>query len=176
MGVAIMVEKPEYNIVKKVNNIEIRHYKNLIVAMVDGSEDNFDVLFRYISGNNKQKAKVSMTAPVISTSEKIDMTAPVLEDANSLAFILPASFTLDTTPEPLDRRVRIVEIPSRHLAVIRFSGRWSNSIFEVKTRQLLKELTKEGIETMGQPFSMLYNPPFMPWFLRRNEVAVEVKP
>jgi hypothetical protein len=171
-----MVEKPNYDVVKKLNDVEIRRYENLIVAKVEGSEDNFDILFRYISGGNKQKAKVSMTAPVISTSEKIGMTASVLEDANSLAFILPSSFTLGTTPEPLDGRIRIIEIPSRHLGVIRFSGRWSNSIFEGKTRQLLKELTNAGIGTIGQPFSMLYNPPFMPWFLRRNEVAVEVKP
>jgi hypothetical protein len=40
-----------------------------------------------------------------------------------------------------------------------------------KSIEQLKELTKAGIETVGQGFTMRYNGPFTPWFLRRNEVA-----
>jgi hypothetical protein len=31
-----------------------------------------------------------------------------------------------------------------------------------------------GLSARSEPFLMRYNPPFMPGFLRRNEVAIEV--
>jgi effector-binding domain-containing protein len=114
-----------------------------------------------------------MTAPVVS--EQIAMTAPVLSEPGSLAFVMPEGFTLETTPEPIDDRVKIVEIPERVVAALRFSGRWSNSIFKKKSKEMLEELAKAGMKTAGQVFSMRYNGPFTPWFLRRNEVAVAVE-
>jgi hypothetical protein len=121
-----------------------------------------------------------MTAPVVSqvTSQEIKMTAPVLTDFSSvgyMAFVMPAEFTLQTTPEPLDNRVQIDEIPERLVAVLRFSGNWSEAHFESKTRELLEELSKAKIKAKGNVFTMLYNPPFTPGFLRRNEVAIEVE-
>ncbi|HEX9262368.1 MAG TPA: heme-binding protein [Candidatus Bathyarchaeia archaeon] len=113
-----------------------------------------------------------MTAPVVS--EQIAMTAPVLSEPNSLAFIMPEEYTLETTPEPLDGRVQIVEVPERIVAALRFSGRWSESIFNKKALKLIEELKKEGVKTIGKVFSMRYNGPFTPWPLRRNEVAVPV--
>jgi hypothetical protein len=80
-----------------------------------------------------------------------------------------------TTPQPLDEREKIVEIPERDVAALRFSGRWSNSIFKKKSKGMLEELTKAEIETVGQVFTMRYKGPFTPWFMRRNEVAIEVE-
>jgi effector-binding domain-containing protein len=113
-----------------------------------------------------------MTAPVVS--EEIAMTAPVLSEKGSIAFIMPEGFTLETTPEPLDDRVKIVEVPERIVAALRFSGRWSNSIFKKKTEELLAEIENAGLKVTGQVFSMRYNGPFTPWFLRRNEVALTI--
>jgi effector-binding domain-containing protein len=71
--------------------------------------------------------------------------------------------------------VKIVEIPERVVAVLKFSGRWSNSIFKKKSEEIIEELKKTGIKSVGQVFTMRYNGPFTPWFMRRNEVAVEVE-
>jgi hypothetical protein len=49
-------------------------------------------------------------------------------------------------------------------------------MFKRKSEELLKELTEAGIKTVGQVFSMRYNAPFTPWFMRRNEVAITVEP
>ena len=168
-----MVEQARYEIIKKIGKLEIRRYPDLVIARVDGYGDGgFDILFRFITGNNQQKSKVAMTAPVVS--EQIAMTAPVLSETGSLAFVMPESFTLETTPKPLDDRVKIVELPKRVVAALRFSGRWSDSIFKKKSKEMLEELANAGVETVGQVFSMRYNGPFTPWFLRRNEVAVVV--
>jgi hypothetical protein len=98
-----------------------------------------------------------------------------LSDPNSIAFVMPEGLTLETTPEPLDDRVKIVELPERVVAALQFSGRWSNSIFKKKAKEMLQELAKAGMKTVGQVFSMRYNGPFTPWFLRRNEVAITVE-
>jgi len=168
------VEQAKYEVPKKIGKIEIRRYPRLVIARVDGYGDGgFNLLFRFISGNNRQKSDIAMTAPVVS--EEIAMTAPVLSEKGSIALIMPEGFTLETTPEPLDDRVKIVEVPERVVAALRFSGRWSNSIFKKKTEELLAEIGNAELKVAGQVFSMRYNGPFTPWFLRRNEVAAEVE-
>ena len=169
-----MVEQAKYEVLKKIGKIEIRRYPRLVIARVDGYGDGgFNLLFRFITGNNRQKSDIAMTAPVVS--EEIAMTAPVLSETGSIAFVMPDGFTLETTPEPLDDNVKIVEVPERVVAALRFSGRWSNSIFQKKTEELLAEIENAGLTVSGQVFSMRYNGPFTPWFLRRNEVAAEVE-
>jgi hypothetical protein len=170
-----MVEQAKYEVLKKIGNTDIRRYPRLVIARVDGYGDGgFNLLFRFITGNNRQKSDIAMTAPVVS--EQIAMTAPVLSETGSIAFIMPEGYTIETTPEPLDERVKIIEVPERIVAALRFSGRWSDSIFKKKSEELLKELAEAGIKTVGQVFSMRYNAPFTPWFMRRNEVAVAVDP
>ena len=169
-----MVEQAKYEVLREINKVEIRRYPRLVIARVDGYGDGgFNILFGFITGDNRQKSKIAMTAPVVS--EQIAMTAPVLSGPDSIAFVMPEGFTLETTPEPLDDRVKIVELPERVVAALQFSGRWSNSIFKKKAKAMLEELAKAGIKSTGQVFSMRYNGPFTPWFLRSNEVAVEVE-
>ena len=169
-----MVEQAKYEVLKKIGKTEIRRYPRLVIAKVDGYGDGgFSLLFRFITGNNRQKSDIAMTAPVVS--EQIAMTAPVLSETGSIAFIMPEGFTLETTPEPLDDRVKIVEIPERVVAALKFSGRWSNSIFKKKSEELLAEIENAGLKVAGQVFSMRYNGPYTPWFMRRNEVAVPVE-
>jgi effector-binding domain-containing protein len=169
-----MVEQAKYEVLRKIGKIEIRRYPSLVIARVDVYGDSgFNLLFRFITGNNQQKSDIAMTAPVLS--EQIAMTAPVLSDTGSIAFIMPEGYTIETTPEPIDDRVKIVEVPERTVAALRFSGRWSNSIFKKKSEELLAEIENAGLKVAGQVFSMRYNGPFTPWFLRRNEVAVAVE-
>lgn len=169
-----MVENAKYKVLKKIGNMEIRLYPRLVIARVDGYGDaGFNLLFRFITGNNRQKSNIAMTAPVVS--EQIAMTAPVLSEGGSIAFIMPEGFTLESTPKPLDDRVKIVEIPERVVAALRFSGRWSDSVFKKQSEEMLKELAEAGIKTAGRVFSMRYNGPYTPWFMRRNEVAITVE-
>ena len=169
-----MVEQAKYEVLREINKVEIRRYPSLVIARVDGYGDGgFNILFNFITGNNQQKSKIAMTAPVVS--EQIAMTAPVLSESDSIAFVMPEGLTLETTPEPLDENVKIVEVPKRVVAALKFSGRWSNSIFKKKSKEMLEDLTKAGIKTVGQVFTMRYNGPFTPWFMRRNEVAIEIE-
>ena len=121
-----------------------------------------------------------MTMPVEQTlkQEKIAMTAPVeslqMESGYLISFMLPSKYTLATAPKPLDSRLRIVAFPSRTIAVLRYSGRWTQKNFDRYQQELLTALAQQGIEPLGEVRSAFYNSPFMLPFLRRNEVMVEI--
>ena len=171
-----MTETMPYQEADQIGEVEIRRYPSVWVATVTGKDEgeNFSILFRYITGNNKPGKKIPMTAPVI-TPVKIPMTAPVITDAGSMSFVMPAGLTGENLPEPEDARLSLREIPPRQMAVIRFRGRaGAQDVADVKAR-LLSALTAKGIPTIGDPFLMRYNAPFTPGFLRRNEVGVEIR-
>ena len=168
-----MVETPSYEVTRKLDDVEIRKYPPLFLATAKGDADLFGLLFRYISGANRGSSKISMTAPVI-TPEEIAMTSPVVTDADSMSFIVPSKYTLEAIPEPTDPHITITEQPARSLAVLKFSGLARSDTVEKKKKLLLDTLHENNIETKGGVIVMRYNPPFTPWFLRRNEVAIEV--
>jgi len=171
-----MTQTAPYEVLEHSDVIEIRKYPKLILATVGGNDEGsaFGPLFRYISGNNKASHKIAMTTPVIS-SEKIEMTAPVISDQESMSFVLPSNYTLETAPEPFDEQVRIQEVPARKVATIRFRGRAGERSIGEETAMLLAAIKKSGLPSVGQPFLMRYNSPFTPGFMRRNEVGIEVK-
>jgi hypothetical protein len=164
-----------YAVTGKTGEIEFRHYPELVLATVDTADDDsgFNLLFAYISGSNKPREKIPMTAPVI-TSRKIPMTAPVVSDAGSMSFVMPAGTKREETPEPLDSRVRIVTLPEREVAVIWFTGYAPKKDVDAAASRLQDELITGGILMEGRPFLMQYDSPWTPGFLRRNEVAIEV--
>lgn len=175
-----MTETVEYRTVREVDGVEVRRYPPIVLATVEGQYDDsaFSVLFGYISGQNRPRQKLAMTAPVVTqrdAGEAIPMTAPVLSDRGSFSFVLPSGYTVDSAPEPLDPRVRIVGLPARVVAAVRFGGRAYHREVVERERQLLDVLRKNGMTVRGRPFLMRYNSPFTPGFLRRNEVGVEVE-
>ena len=169
-----MVKEAKYQIIKKLNKVEVRIYDKLIISEVDGFGDGgFNILFNYISGNNSTQTTVEMTAPVIS--KKIEMTAPVFSEKDTIGFVMPEEYNLENAPIPNDKRVKIRQTPQRYVAVLSFNGRWTTSNFSKRSNQLLKELQQSQIKTKGSIFTMRYSGPFTPWFLRRNEVAIEIE-
>ena len=119
-----MVETVKYEVLRKLDRVEIRRYPRIVLAKVSNCEtDSFGLLFRFISGDNKAKEKVKMTAPVVSqdASQEIKMTSPVLSDFSNegyMAFVMPSEFSIEATPEPLDSRVKIEELPAKVVAVL----------------------------------------------------------
>lgn len=172
-----MVDSVRYEVERSENGIEIRRYPGILLATVYGHSDYdaFSILFDYISGKNKSKRSISMTAPVIS-SEDIAMTTPVISDERSFSFVMPAGYDLSTLPDSVDARIKIEAVPQRRLAVIRFRGYMRSRLLAKKTSMLLTSTQRLNLETRGKPFLMRYNPPFTPGFLRRNEIGIEVAP
>ena len=59
-------------------------------------------------------------------------------------------------------------------AAITYSGRWTQDSYDRHCATLLAALARESLTPVGEPRFARYNPPFTPWFLRRNEVLVDV--
>jgi hypothetical protein len=183
---AMAIEEPGFKVLQQDGGFELRQYAPYIVAetrVEAGFEDAgsvaFQRLFRYISGNNVAQQKIAMTAPVTqSRGEKISMTAPVSQVADGNAFIvaftLPSSYTLATAPKPLDRTVQIRAVPAQLVACWRYSGRWTAGNFSEHEALLRKRIAALGLVARGDAVLARYNPPFTPWFMRRNEVLVPV--
>lgn len=182
-----MAETPKYSLIKKQNDIEIRQYPAYIQAEVvvddrqyqSAIEKGFNVLAGYIFGNNVSKQKIEMTTPVqASQSEKIAMTTPVTVTGGSnftVAFIMPSAYTLETLPRPKDSRVHFKEIPARTLAAIRFSGYFRQDLIQKNKQRLVEWLQGQGLEMEGDFIVAGYNPPWVPGFLARNEVMIQIK-
>ena len=187
-GIAMATEEPSYRSILQQTPFEIREYPALIAAEVtvsgersDAVNAGFRLLAGYIFGGNTRKQSIAMTAPVIqneSPNEKIAMTAPVMQSPDPsgwvIRFIMPASYTLDTLPTPNDPKVRLVSLPPKRLAVVRFSGLVDDNDVEQQTAVLRTFIAKQKLTASGTPSLARYDPPWTLWFLRRNEVMLEV--
>ena len=187
-GIALATEEPSYRSILQQTPFEIREYPALIAAEVtvsgersDAVSAGFRLLAGYIFGGNTRKQSIAMTAPVIqneSPNEKIAMTAPVMQSPDPsgwiIRFIMPASYTLETLPTPNDPKVRLVSLPPKRLAVVRFSGLVDDNDVEQQTAVLRAFIAKQKLTAIGTPSLARYDPPWTLWFLRRNEVMLEV--
>ena len=184
---AMAIEEAKYDVIIKDNRFEIRNYAPHVLAetIVEGSLEDagskaFNRLFRYISGENRSRVKVDMTAPVSqkSAGEKIKMTAPVgqqpVEGKWAVSFMMPAAYTLETLPEPEDPNITLRQVPARRMAAVRYSGFWSEVRYIRYKSELESWIKEKGFTIVGDPIWARYNPPFTPWFLRRNEILIPV--
>jgi SOUL heme-binding protein len=176
-------EEPDYQVVRELAGIQVRQYAAYTVAevVVAGPADvagnqAFPILAGYIFGKNKGERKLAMTAPVTQAAVpiKMEMTAPVTQAATSggflVQFVLPKDVTLASAPEPLDARIQLREVLPKQVAVIRFSGFWSDANYNEHLAKLQTALRAADVAWTGEPVYSRYDAPLTPWFLRRNEI------
>jgi hypothetical protein len=176
-------EEPAYTVLRTFPEFEIRQYAAYTVAEVlvpppasDAGNRAFPVLAGYIFGKNKGERKLAMTAPVTQTAAPmtLEMTAPVTQSVATggmlVQFVLPKGITMENAPEPLDPRVMLREVPPRQLAVIRYSGSWSESNYGKHLARLQDGLRAAKIAWKGEPVLSRYDGPMTLWFMRRNEI------
>jgi hypothetical protein len=181
------IEEPAYEVTRRIGDVEVRHYAPYVVAevRVTGSANAagnqaFRILAGYIFGGNKDRQKLPMSAPVTQRSDgtRLPMTAPVTQSPVSggylVQFVLPRALALAAAPEPLDPRITLRQEPARDVAVIRYSGFWSDANYEQHLALLQQTLRSVGQVWTGEPVYARYNAPFVPWFLRRNEIWLQL--
>lgn len=190
-----MTEQQPYELVQRYAHFELRRYPAYAVAEIEvkatfdrAGNAAFRHLFNYISGSNAAQRKLAMTAPVIQgpgPSQKLAMTAPVLQSGPLpgsaepadfiVAFVLPAGVTAETAPVPANPDVRVRAQPGSLAAALRFSGSGSEAAFVRRNDGLQEALKLAGLKPVGPPRFARFDPPFKPWFLRRNEVVQDVQ-
>lgn len=180
--------EPDYRVARSDGDIEIRLYDGIVIAetVIEGNYSEsgsigFNRLAGYIFGNNRKKEKMAMTTPVYreAVNEKIAMTAPVLQQAEGhgwrMAFVMPAGYTLDSLPEPMDGHVVLKTVPARKVAVIRYSGSLTEARIAEKTRELETWLSAQPYKVLSPARSAAYDPPWTVPALRRNEVHIDIE-
>ncbi len=187
---AMATEQPNFTVVKKIDDIKVREYPQLLVAqtVVEGTRDaasneGFRRLAGYIFGGNTATQSIAMTAPVTQTEgQKIAMTAPVAQMETTdhrwvIQFTMPSSFkTLESLPKPNDARVTLQVVPARAVAVLKYSGAWSEALYEKQLAVLRAGVASAGLVVLGEPTWARYDPPWKLWFLRTNEIHLQVEP
>jgi len=184
------IEEPKFKITLSESEFELREYEPRIIAETrvsgefsDAPNRGFRILADYIFGNNTKQTEIAMTAPVSQErkSESIAMTAPVSQEKASnnewiITFTMPSKYTMDSLPKPNDNRVAIRQLPSGKFAAIKFSGMNSQNTVTEKTASLRSWLTSKNYKAKGnEPLYARYNPPWTPWFWRRNEILIELE-
>lgn len=166
---------PSYSVVDRTggkNRCEIRQYPELVLASTsaqadaEGRDGSFRRLFRFITGKNRDARKIPMTTPVFFRGR---------DGAESMSFVMPQNQTSPATPpEPADETVRIERRPAGFYAVLRMSGR-RRTDREMAVARLQDALLGSLWKAEGTPEFASYDPPWIPSFLRKDEVFIPVK-
>lgn len=168
-----MTQEQKFEVVKKFDGYELRQYDPCVLAQVavtgefeSAGNRGFGPLIAFISGRNNLGSKVAMTAPVIQHSRG---------DEHVVSFVMPKAYSRADLPDPSDQNVSLNAVPSELVAVHRFSGRWTKQSYLAKLGMLLDGLNKDGLIQNGEARFARFDPPWTPWFLRRNEIQVPVR-
>ena len=190
-GAVMATEEPKYTVLEKEPPFEVRAYAPMIVAEVqvegdlDGaSSQGFRLIAAYIFGQNQVSEKIEMTAPVTVVDQsvknaKIAMTAPVGIESNAgkwvVSFVMPAEYTMETIPKPLNSQVQLRQTLAMKKAVISFSGFYNDQKVAEKTLELEQWMKIKNLQSAGAPNFARYNPPWTLPFMRRNEVMINLR-
>lgn len=168
-----MTEELKYEVIKKFANFEIRRYPDYVLAQVEGTGEfnlvsfsAFSPLFNYISGQNLSKQPIAMTAPVLQ--ETIESKRHVV------SFVLPDDVAKSQIPIPTNSKVLTKKVLAHDAAVLKFGGSWSTRLLAEKENELRTAVAKAGLQTSGNVYFARFDPPWKPWFLKRNEVLINL--
>ena len=185
---AMADEGPRYRLLEtpsflKNQAIELRHYEESLIASVMVRSDSwrgaanraFDPLAGYIFGLNNRSEKIGMTSPVATTKTQ----APDGEAVWQVRFFMPTRYQLETLPMPAEGYISLESLPETDFAAIRFSGPASGAAaqanFAKHEAQLRQALTQQDISIISEAHYAVYNGPWTPPMLRRNEVLIAIK-
>lgn len=171
-------EGPDYEVLERGDGFDLRRYAPLRVAettvagdFAQADDAAYPRLLAYIRGQNATGRKVPMLAPVMQQPAGADG-----DDGWLMQFVMAKEYPLGMLPPPADETVSVRALPERVLAARRFGGGWGEARWREQARALADAVARSGLAVVGEPVFARYNAPFVPGFLRRNEVLLEVEP
>ena len=156
------IETQYYQVVKQINEAELRFYPP---AMKIQSNNDFNSLFNYISGNNSTREKISMTSPVYMGEV----------DGNTIMeFVLPENFNPKNTPDALSKGVTVFESEPGYFLALEFGGYASRKSIRYYADELSNIAQKFGFITIGKTSVLVYDSPYK-IMGRKNEVIIQIE-
>ena len=190
-GAVMATEEPHFAVLEKTPPFELRSYTPMILSEVkvegnldEASSQGFRLIAAYIFGQNQVSEKIAMTSPVVvegqsPKSAKIAMTAPVTIESNAgqwtISFVMPAEYTMESLPKPLNPKVQLRQIPAVKRAVIGFTGFYNENKVAERTLELEEWMKTKNLQAASAPKFARYNPPWTLPFMRRNEIMIDVR-
>jgi len=172
-GTAAEPEKLAYSVASADEEfeIEIRDYGAQTVAVYSARgnygkavEEGYIKLERYFLGENTVPEAMSMTVPVMAREDPTGGWTTMI--------LLPEGYRVESAPPPTDQRIRVMEVPGRRAAAIRFPGKLSDTVMREQAAKLDLWLATRGIAHKGDFTLAGYDQPWMPAAWRENEVIV----
>ena len=166
------IESLAFDVVESTNDIEVRRYAPHMLATVrvaadfdEAGSEAFRPLFDFISGDNASEEKIAMTAPVIQQAGA--------EDGQWLiSFVMPSDFDRESLPVPSSDVVNVSEQPPMLMAALQYRGGWSQSRYRQHEAKLMDAMSELSLKACGESRWARHDPPFMPWFMRKNEILI----
>lgn len=160
-----------YSVLQVQGPFEVRLYQRMVCAKMSLTgpyEDILKIGSRYLSeyfdGNNFKVEKVESTGCLFQVMR---------ENGLELGVILPANVTISNAPQPINRMIRINELPTAKVASLSFRGTQSHELFTRRGEELKRWLDFKGIQVKGPLRVMRVTSSTMP-FLRNYEVQFEI--
>lgn len=162
------IEKEQYIILKKIDDVEIRQYKESVNASYytdNKMEKNnyFRNLAGYIFGDNTENVSIDMTSPVTMK----------LYGNREMIFRMPSNYTLDNLPKANNPKINFITIASCTKAAIQYSGYSNKNIEEKKIQELKNILERQNIKHDNKFELLVYNSPYK-ILNRRNEITINI--
>ena len=163
-------EEQGYNVLKTLEDIEIREYDPVIYATVSTDNDRslFRILAGYIFGGNESNQKIAMTAPVHMQESPTDK-----EKKYTMRFVMPSKYTLDDLSKPNDPRIVMEKVAKKKYAAITYSGYNNSTKFNLNSTKLRRILDENNISYRDNPIYLGYDAPYKIWG-RKNDVLFEL--
>ena len=174
------IDRPNYEVILEKDIFAIRDYSSLMAVETEVISSRreaagyaFRRLFRYISGNNEDNLEISMTSPVVQTlaNQNDDDST----ERWKIRFFLPSNMAEENIPLPTEKGVTVSKLKAQRFASVSFRGAQGDKNIEENTAKLKSFISQNGYEVSGRPIYAFYDPPFIPWFLRDNEILLPVK-
>ena len=166
-------EAAKYTVIMADGACEVREYPDLMLATTaarfesQGQDGSFMRLFGFISGRNADEQKIAMTVPVF-------MERDTGNADSSMGLVVPKGVTESGIPAPTDEQVQINRRSGGRFAVIRFSGRLTDSSVDKNESLLRKWMGSQNLHGTDLAETAGYDPPWTPNPLRRNEVLIRL--
>ncbi len=167
-------ERPEFVVVSAEDGFEIRDYGTMVVAQFtmrgtyrQSVSQGYINLEKYFLGKNTVPEPIKMTIPTMVRDD--------LANGWSTMFYLPKGYRPESAPQPIDRRIRIIEIPARRVAVIMFKGKLNELVMREQAEILEAWLAARGIAHNNDFTLAGYAAAWTPKKWRKNEVMVTLK-
>ena len=168
-------ESAPYTVVIQEGHFEIRDYPALTVVetpMQAGDNQGFRRLFKFITGSNERQQNIAMTTPVFFTNNS---------SQGRMAFVMPKDMRPELVPKPSTGMLEVSEYPPGRFAVMRFNGFFNSSSrdFHRAEQEKIDRLrewigTKEQIDKDQKPIFSVFDSPWTPAIMRRNEVMIRL--